>query len=528
MDTKLPRTELEPSPDLQDSGSAEGLVPIEEDVVEVIGRADLRVVSRQATPASPDPILTSRQQQVAIALVALLIIGLLVDALTTAVIINVALTTFFVLANVFKLSLVRRSLNDPCAITVPPEDLAAYPDEALPVYTVLVPVYREAAVLQQLMEGIAALDYPHHKLDVKVLLEEDDPETAHALAGINLPSYVEVLIVPDVGPQGKPRACNHGLDRARGKYLVIYDAEDRPEHDQLRKVARAFDMVGPDVVCIHAKLNYFNRTQNLLTRWFTAEYSAWFDQLLPGLQSHGHAIPLGGTSNHLVTSRLRQLGGWNAYNVTEDADLGLRIFRTGGRTAVVDSTTFEEANSRPRNWIRQRSRSAKGYMQTYLSQMREPVRVVREMGWGPFVSFQLFFGAQTLGLLLNPVYWTLTTLWFVTHSHIIEVAFPPLLLDVGVIGLFIGNIAFAMTLAAGCLQRRHYGDVKWSLLVPAYWVLMSMGAWKGFFQLFVKPYYWEKTTHGYFLLHPTWTAEGDVSALRASESTGDTGGRQGG
>ena len=314
---------------------------------------------------------------------------------------------------------------------------------------------------------------------------------------MDLPACFDVLVIPDVGPRGKPRACNHGLARAQGEYLVIYDAEDRPEADQLRKSVMAFAEAEPDVVCLQAQLNYFNRTYNLLTRWFTAEYSVWFDQLLPGLQAMDVVIPLGGTSNHFVTSRLEEIGGWNSFNVTEDADLGLRIYLRGWKTAVLETTTYEEATSRYRNWIRQRSRWVKGYMQTYLFHMRRPLRLAREMGPKSYAAFQLFFGAGTLCLLLNPLFWLLAVLWFATKLHLIQSIFPWPVLYLGTLGLIVGNAACVLSVVSGCFARRNYEDVKYALLVPFYWILMSVGAWKALVQLFTKPSFWEKTEHGF-------------------------------
>jgi cellulose synthase/poly-beta-1,6-N-acetylglucosamine synthase-like glycosyltransferase len=366
----------------------------------------------------------------------------------------------------------------------------------LPIYTILVPVYHEASVLPQVVAGIGKLDYPADRLDVKILLEADDIETIQAAQALNLPDTFEICRVPDVGPRGKPRACNYGLNRAKGKYLVIFDAEDQPEPDQLLKAVWAFENSDPSVICLQAKLNYFNRDQNLLTRWFTAEYSTWFDLLLPGLYSLNVAIPLGGTSNHFDTERLRELGAWDAYNVTEDADLGIRLYTAGYTTAVIDSTTYEEANSRPYNWIRQRSRWVKGYLQTYLVHMRRPIRLYRQLGPRAFLVFQLFVGGNVLTLLLNPIYWVLTILWFSIHLHLIQVVFPGPLMYIGMVGLLVGNFVFTFAAMAGCVRRRNYADVKYAALTPIYWTMMSIAAWKGFLQLFYRPFYWEKTVHG--------------------------------
>ena len=462
------------------------------EVVDIVDR--LAVLTRSGLRPN---VLSRAQKLFAVFLLAALVSGLLLRPLALFITVNGALVVFFCAANTMKLVLANRALQDQCAITVEREELDNLRDSELPVYTILLPVYGEASILDQLVEGIAALDYPEDRLDVKLILEEDDVETREAAAAIQLPSSFDVVVVRDIGPKGKPRACNHGLARARGEFLVIYDAEDRPEPDQLRKAVCAFRRVDADVVCLQAKLNYFNRTHNVLTRWFTAEYSVWFDQLLPGLQSADVAIPLGGTSNHFVTERLLELNGWDSFNVTEDADLGLRIFVAGWKTAILDTTTYEEATSRCGVWIRQRSRWVKGYMQTWLTHMRNPLRLMHRMGPKAFLVFQLFFGGCTVALLLNPIYWLMAALWFATHMHWIQLGFPAPILYAGTAGLFVGNAACVLLAVSGAFGRRNYEDVKWAFLAPFYWLLMSVAAYKALFQLLTKPSYWEKTEHGF-------------------------------
>jgi cellulose synthase/poly-beta-1,6-N-acetylglucosamine synthase-like glycosyltransferase len=442
-------------------------------------------------------VLTGPQKIVLSAAAISAVIGLILFPLGTFVVLNVALVLVYTAGNLFKLVLIQRSWKDQGAVRGSAPTPERTPDHDLPMYTILLPLYHETSVLDQLIAGVARLDYPINCLDVKLLLEQDDAETLTALDAIDLPAHFEVLVVPDDGPKGKPRACNHGLANALGEYLVIYDAEDRPEADQLRRAVHAFASETPGVVCYQAKLNYFNRTHNVLTRWFTAEYSVWFDQLLPALQSFDVAIPLGGTSNHFPTARLRELGGWNSANVTEDADLGLRLFFAGWRTAILDSTTYEEATSRPYNWIRQRSRWVKGYFQTYFFHMRHPIRLARRLGIKAFVAFQLFFAGASFCLVLNPFYWMLTLLWFATEMGWIQSAFPGPILYLGLVGLFLGNAACLLSVVSGCFKRRNYEDVKWAVLAPVYWILMSVAAWKAVSQLCYKPTYWEKTEHGF-------------------------------
>jgi len=248
--------------------------------------------------------------------------------------------------------------------------------------------------------------------------------------------------------------------------------------------------------CVQAKLNYFNSTQNLLTRWFTVEYSMWFDLLLPSLASSDAPIPLGGTSNHFRVTQLRELGAWDPHNVTEDADLGIRLYKTGGYTAVIESTTYEEANSQWYNWVRQRSRWVKGYVQTYLVHMRHPFSLWRATGTPAFISLQFILGGTCLVLLVNPFLWALMVLWFATKWNVIEAMFPSSIYFLGGAALYLGNFTFAYLNVFGCLRRRKYGLIKYSILSPIYWAVMSLAAWKGFLQLFYAPSYWEKTQHG--------------------------------
>ncbi len=155
-----------------------------------------------------------------------------------------------------------------------------------------------------------------------------------ALRKHDLPPHFEVIVVPQGSPQTKPRALNYALQFCRGSLLTIYDAEDIPEPNQLREVARKFSGAGEKLACLQAQLSFYNPNENWLTRQFTAEYATLFGLILPALAAHNLPLPLGGTSNHFRTRNLRQIGGWDPYNVTEDADLGLRLARLGYRTGV--------------------------------------------------------------------------------------------------------------------------------------------------------------------------------------------------
>lgn len=473
--------------------------------IEYLERSATELMAR-APEDSAFQVLSRGQKIGMVTLAALSVAALIVQPILFLTFVFSGVTIFYATFSLYKFFVIYRALSHELEIPTTPEELAALNEADLPVYTIFVPLYREAEVLPILVRAIDRLDYPKTKLDVKLLLEEDDVETVEVARAMNLPDHFDLLVVPDGHPKGKPKACNYGLLHAKGEYCVIYDAEDIPERDQLKKAVVAFRKAAPEVFCIQAKLNYFNRDQNVLTRWFTIEYSMWFDLMLPGLDSIHAPIPLGGTSNHFRTEELRAAGAWDPFNVTEDADLGLRIFKRGGRTAVIESTTFEEANSVLDNWIRQRSRWVKGYIQTYLVHMRNPYTLWRSLGTGAFLSFQMVIGGTFMSFLVNPLLWGLTALWYATKWGVIEQIFPGPMFYFGAVSLYFGNFAFAYTNVAGCLRREYYGLVPYALISPLYWVLMSLGAWKGFLQLFYRPFYWEKTVHG---LHHLEQADSD-------------------
>jgi cellulose synthase/poly-beta-1,6-N-acetylglucosamine synthase-like glycosyltransferase len=371
-----------------------------------------------------------------------------------------------------------------------------------PSYTILCPLYREAPVVPQFVRAMKSLDYPTEKLQILLLTEEDDTETRKAIRALALPPHFKIVTVPDGEPRTKPRACNFGLMQATGQYVVIYDAEDIPEALQLKKAVLTFANHGPELACVQARLNFYNPNQNLLTRWFTAEYSLWFDLILPGLQQAGLSIPLGGTSNHFPTQTIRALGAWDAFNVTEDCDLGLRLARYHLETVVLDSTTYEEANSQLKNWIRQRSRWIKGYMQTYLVNMRRPLRYLRPGSFREFLSLQLVIGGKTAFLFLNPLLWFLFVLYIFLRPVVGQVyqdLFPKPLLYISTINLVFGNFFYMYIYLLACLRRKQYRLIKWTLLIPFYWMLMSVAACMALSQLIMAPHYWEKTEHGLHL-----------------------------
>lgn len=405
-------------------------------------------------------------------------------------------TVFYLLVSAYKFLLVRLSTGRQSEIRIPAEELLAMDRGALPVYSIMVPLYNEPESVSRLVDALAELDYPAELKDVQLLLEEDDTATRDAVALLKLPTGFRVTVVPVSFPRTKPKACNIGLEYARGKYLVVYDAEDRPEPDQLLKAVAAFRKAPRNVVCLQSKLNFYNPRQNLLTKWFTAEYSAWFDLSLPGLCAVNAVIPLGGTSNHFVTEKLQELMGWDAYNVTEDCDLGVRIHRSGYKTMMLDTTTWEEACGSLPYWVRQRTRWLKGYIQTYMVHMRRPLELIRDMGLADFMHFQALVGGVVFSFLINPFFWFMAGLWFFLRYERLADLFPPMVFAGGALCLFAGNFGFVYAGAVGCYRRGYFDLVKYALVAPVYWALMSFSGWRAFLQFFANPFYWEKTKHG--------------------------------
>ncbi|OBG88835.1 N-acetylglucosaminyltransferase [Mycobacterium sp. E802] len=381
-------------------------------------------------------------------------------------------------------------------IVIPDEVARAIPDEELPPYTILVPAYNEPEVVADLISAMDALDYPRDRLQVLLLLEADDDVTIEAAKECGESDVITILLVPPADPRTKPKACNYGLHFATGEIVTIFDAEDLPEPLQLRRVVAAFRDLPDEVACVQAKLVYHNGHQNLLTAWFTAEYALWFGYLLPGMMVSSSPIPLGGTSNHLRRDILRRIGAWDPFNVTEDADLGLRIASNGYRTAVIDSYTLEEANSDPINWVRQRSRWYKGYLQTWLVHIREPLKLYRTLGLRSFIRFTLVLAGTPVIAVLNLLFWFITVLWFLGQPAVVASVFPALIYFPALIAMIIGNVT-VMYLNMLALREDDRSDLLLAALsVPLFWLMMSVAAAKGVYQMIRQPSYWEKTFHG--------------------------------
>lgn len=366
--------------------------------------------------------------------------------------------------------------------------LASAPHERtgpLPVVTILIPLYKEANMVDGLVQAIRNIDYPTHLLDVKLLLEADDSPTIAAVERARLSAPFEALVLPDCQPRTKPKALNVGLATARGEIVCIYDAEDRPSPQQMRQAVEQLEADTGRLAVVQAPLLTHNGGASWIAGQFQIEYAVHFRVWLPFIQRMGWPLPLGGTSNYFRRSLLVAAGGWDPWNVTEDADLGFRLARLGGRAVMIDAPTMEEGPSKISHWMGQRTRWMKGHIQTWLVLMRDPIRAAREMGLAGFIGLQLSFGASLVTAITH-----LPLLAFVA----IGVVHPAVSLENWHAALF--GIGYGSVLAA-TLATREVRLGFWRLLtLPLYWPLMSIAMYLAFLEMKIRPHAWAKTPHG--------------------------------
>lgn len=448
--------------------------------------------------------LSAVQKIVIVSIFLILILGFILSWHATIVIFVAVLTVLYFADLLFNFFLIYRSFTKAPEVKVSAQEINSVPDSHWPTYTIFCPLYKEWQVVPQFVSAMSKLDYPQEKLQVMLLLEEDDKQTIEEVRKMLLPKFFDVVVVPHSMPKTKPKALNYGLKHATGEFIVVYDAEDAPDPQQLKKAVLAYHKAPKNTICIQAKLNFYNPHQNVLTRVFTAEYSLWFDLVLTGLQSIQAPIPLGGTSNHFKKESLHLLKGWDSFNVTEDCDLGVRLVKMGFRTAVIDSVTYEEANSDLKNWFNQRTRWIKGYIQSYLVHMRRPKEFLRN--WREreihIITFQLIVGGKVMSMFINPFMWIITISYFVFRPIVgptIESFYPAPVLYMGLFSLIIGNFLYMYYYMIGCYKRGHDEIIKFVFLVPLYWLCMSIAAWRAIYEMIVKPHYWSKTKHGLHL-----------------------------
>jgi cellulose synthase/poly-beta-1,6-N-acetylglucosamine synthase-like glycosyltransferase len=438
-------------------------------------------------------ILTGEQGFVAGALAAIAGASLLIAPAATLLLLHVLLSLLYLASLALRLTalagrLRRREMSEPVVA----------PSGFLPRYTVMVALYREAEMAGQLIGSLRRLDWPVSLIDIKLVCEADDEETIIALEAIGLPPQFEIVRVPPIGPRTKPKALTYALAAARGEFLAIYDAEDRPHPQQLREAHARFSSGPAELACLQAPLIITNARASWLSALFSLEYSALFRGLLPMLGRRRMPLPLGGTSNHFKTALLNEVGGWDPFNVTEDADMGLRLSRMGYRSDVLTRQTLEDAPVDFPVWMAQRARWFKGWLQTWLVLMRDPARLMRDMGFLPFLTFQLLVGGMLVSALLHPLIFLF--LWLGASAMLDA---PKDDLPLGTLSLFVmdfvnilGSYLIFLGLGVGSMIDHEKRLLGWRwVFVPFYWLMISLASWRAVIELKTRPFHWNKTPH---------------------------------
>jgi cellulose synthase/poly-beta-1,6-N-acetylglucosamine synthase-like glycosyltransferase len=438
-------------------------------------------------------VLSGSQGFIGGTIVATTLALLLIAPLSTLLFLHVVLSLTYLASLLLRLTALAIRMHRPVAtggINVP--------TGPLPRYTVMAALYREAPVAAQLVASLSRLDWPAALIDIKLVCEEDDTETIRAIEALDPGPQFEIVKVPAIGPRTKPKALTYALTSARGEYLAIYDAEDRPHPHQLREAHARFCEGPPELACLQAPLIIANPRQSFISTMFSLEYSALFRGLLPLLAAGRMPLPLGGTSNHFKTRILREVGGWDPYNVTEDADIGLRLYRLGYRSDVITRQTLEDAPVEIDVWMAQRARWFKGWLQTWLVLMRRPLGLMREMGPVAFLTFHLLVGGMLVSALLHPLIFVF--LWL-GASVLLDA--PKDGLPIGTVSLFamdfvniLGSYLIFLGLGVGSMiehEKRLIGR-RWAL-VPFYWLMISVASWRAAIELKTRPFHWNKTPH---------------------------------
>ena len=363
--------------------------------------------------------------------------------------------------------------------------ISIYYKGKMPIYTIFVPLYKEVRKLKFIIKAIDNLDYPKSKLDVKFIVEADDRETNKALSILKLPKYIHVIKVPTSLPRTKPKAMNYATAYVKGEFLCVYDAEDKPDSDQLLKALQAFKELPKEYACVQARLNFYNPNENILTKFFSIEYSLWFEYLLKGLNLYDLPITLGGTSNHFKVSILEKVGYWDAYNVTEDADLGIRLYSNGYKVHIIDSETLEESPIGLFNWLTQRTRWIKGFIQTIYIFLLSP-KNYKELGPMKIITIYIFVGFSSYSFFCMP--WLISLYLFKLDQYIYY--------------LWIINTVFSLTYVYSSVyyiaKQKKFVVLNFFILLlwPLYFVLHTVAAYWAIVEIFITPFKWNKTKHG--------------------------------
>jgi cellulose synthase/poly-beta-1,6-N-acetylglucosamine synthase-like glycosyltransferase len=394
--------------------------------------------------------------------------------------------------------------------------VAPPPDDA-PLFSVLVALYREAHMVPGLLVALERLVWPRHRLEIKLVCEADDAATLAAIRMHELPRHIEIVEVPPGLPRTKPKALAYALPLTGGEFVTLYDAEDRPDPMQLAEAWQRFRQSGPDLAVLQAPLEISNRSDGAIARMFAFEYAALFRGLLPWLSRRRLMLPLGGTSNHFRRAALDAVGGWDPFNVTEDADLGMRLSRFGYRAGTLSRPTYEPAPNRLGVWVPQRTRWFKGWAQTWLVHMREPRRLLAELGPASFLVAQVLFAGMLASAMLHPVLLGTVLLLFIDLFRTEPTSqMRSALLMFDIANIACGYLSFLLLGWQTLTGRERLGFWKVVLLTPPYWVLLSFAGWRAIWQLWRRPHLWEKTPHEAPRPPPPWRRARSPALIRAA------------
>lgn len=476
-------------------GAVRGLAFSQSQFQRDIGQLDRAVndLRRRAPDFSAASPLLAWQRVVLLSGLSALSAGLILLEDFGLVLWSLTITLPFFMISALRLVAFRRALRNPQG-RPEPQSFDRRFDKRLPTFSVLIPLYREVAVVPGLLDALARLDYPSELLEILFITEADDRATRRAIANAGLYPNMRTVTVPRGQPKTKPRALNYALQDARGALVVVFDAEDVPDADQLRRAAHAFIEGGPRLACVQARLAVSNPDDSFFSRQFAFEYGALFKGLLPALDYLRWPIPLGGTSNHFRRDVLLKCGGWDPFNVTEDADLGIRLARLGYEVSIIDSETVEEAPTTWQVWLGQRTRWIKGWMQTYLVHMRRPARLWRDLGPWKFAGFQVTICAMLISMLCHPWFYVLAMIYSVLGMGILpETDFLLWLCGANLATGYLSAASLIAVTSAGSGAPRRLVSI---LFLPIYWLAISCAAYRAILDLMLRPFYWEKTMHG--------------------------------
>ena len=368
-------------------------------------------------------------------------------------------------------------------------------DSEKPVYSIVVALYNEVDVIPDLIPTLKRMKWPRSKLEIKLVCEADDVATIDAIKQQELDNRFEIIRVPAGDPRTKPKALCYALYFTTGSYITLYDAEDRPHPEQLLEAYQSFLKGNEKLGCVQAPLEITNGHRSFWSGMFSFEYAALFNGILPWLAKQEAPIFLGGTSNHFKRDALLQVGAWDPFNVTEDADLGLRLWRKGYRTGMITRPTLEDGPIDFKTWLPQRTRWHKGWMQTWIVHMRNPAELWRNMPLSAFLITQVMLTGTIACALLHPF----AVLEFARIILMSMTAETPALFKYIVLAdcfvILLSYIAYMVLCWRAIASSRRKPFAYTVFLTPFYWLCISVASWRSFWQLIRAPFKWEKTPH---------------------------------